>query len=275
MAMLLSFSFFNASAKNIKLHFVQNGKFYLSWGYNTEWYTHSTVHIRQNSLGNDYEMLKVKGHDHRGWDTGLFNKDLTIPQYNYRLGYFFSKNQDWAIELSFDHTKYIIADGQSVHIKGKLNNKEQDLYIPFTLQNGFYYYLNNGANFFLINLVRRFSLYRSANKNLAVDFLAKAGVGPVVPHVENSLFGHKNKKHFQFGGWNTGIETALKVSIYKYAYLEFAQKVDYARYSNLRIYEGTARQAFGTYELILNLGIQFPTGKHNRDFGNGKLKIEN
>ena len=138
---LLLFSF-KVSAKDHPFHIAKNGKFYLSWGYNTEWYTRSTVHIRQNSLGNDYEMVKVNGHDHRGWDTGLFNKDLTIPQYNYRLGYFFSKNRNWAIELSFDHTKYIIADGQNVHIRGKLNHKDQDIFIPFTLQNGFYYYLN-------------------------------------------------------------------------------------------------------------------------------------
>jgi hypothetical protein len=38
-------------------------------------------------------------------------------------------------------------------------------------------------------------------------------------------------------------------------------KVDYARYSGLKIYKGTASQAFGTYELILNLGFTFPAGK--------------
>ena len=31
--------------------------------------------------------------------------------------------------------------------------------------------------------------------------------------------------------------------------------------SGLKIYEGTAKQAFGTYEMILNLGVTFPVGK--------------
>jgi hypothetical protein len=46
--------------------------------------------------------------------------------------------------------------------------------------------------------------------------------------------------------------------------MEFAAKLDYARYSNLKIYKGTARQAFGTAEIILNLGYTFTTGKKHR-----------
>jgi hypothetical protein len=84
--------------------------------------------------------------------------------------------------------------------------------------------------------------------------------------VENSFWGLANKPHFQIGGWNTGVETALKLTAFRYVYLEFAQKFDYARYSGLKIYEGTAKQAFGSYQLILNLGITLPTGKHNKEF---------
>ena len=43
-----------------------------------------------------------------------------------------------------------------------------------------------------------------------------------------------------------------------------------ARYSGLQIYKGTARQAFGTYELILSAGIIIPTTKHNPMFVCGK-----
>ncbi|WP_315820894.1 hypothetical protein [Paraflavitalea speifideaquila] len=84
--------------------------------------------------------------------------------------------------------------------------------------------------------------------------------------MENSFFGQANKPGFQIGGWNTGIETAFRLTAWKYAYLEFSQKFDYARYSNLKVYEGKARQAFGSYQLILNLGFTIPTGKNNREF---------
>lgn len=237
----------------------RTGTIYFSWGYNKEWYTPSTVHVAQPSLGNDYKMQDVESHDNPGWSTkSIFKQALTIPQYNYRLGYYFNERQDLAFEINFDHTKYIIQQGQQIQVTGTMANAPVNKKISFTKQDGFFYYLNNGANFLLFNLVKRVGLYHTADNNFRLDLTGKAGIGPVIPHVENMLFGKANDPHFQIGGWNAGVETALRVSVYRYAFLEFSQKVDYARYSGLRIYEGTARHAFGTYELILSAGFQLP-----------------
>ena len=246
----------NAQQKEKK----RNHEFYFSWGYNTEWYTHSNLHISQPSLGNDYTFESIKGHDHRGWDEGLFQKALTIPQYNYRIGYFFNEKKGLAFEINFDHTKFIFAD-QNAHLRGTLGKRNVDTTIAFNAQNGFYYYLNNGANFLLFNIVKRWHFIINKKETIKIDGLAKAGIGPVIPHVDNSFFGKQNDPHFQVGGWNIGVEGALRVTFFKYVYLEYTNKLDYARYSGLRIYEGTARQAFGTYEMILNLGLTFPVGK--------------
>ncbi len=252
----------------------KHGSIYFSWGYNTAWYTKSTVGIRQQSLGNDYKLVKVNAHDNKGWNYRLLNQELTIPQYNYRLGYYFNNKQDLAIEINFDHVKYIIEDNQQVRLDGKLNSTSVNQDITFSRQNGFYYFLNNGANFLLFNLVKRKNLYSTNDRKLYVDFTGKAGIGPVIPHVENSLFGKKNDKGFQIGGWNAGVETALRITFMKYAYIEFAQKVDYARYSNLKVYEGRARQSFGTYELIMSLGAILPTSKSNPLFTSASPKPE-
>src|SRR4051812_14952552 len=81
----------------------RNGEFYFSWGYNTEWYTNSNLYINQPSLGNDLVFQSVAAHDRPGWDNNLFNKAPTIPQYNYRIGYFFNKKKNLGVELNFDH----------------------------------------------------------------------------------------------------------------------------------------------------------------------------
>jgi hypothetical protein len=236
----------------------RKGEFYFSWGYNKEWYTKSNIRINQPELGNYYSLRHVTAHDHPGWDKGIFDRAITIPQYNYRIGYFFK--DDLAIEINFDHTKYII-DQQEIHYKGTMDNKAVEGDIQWSEENGFYYFLNNGANFLLFNIVKRWDLYQSPNDKFRLDMLGKAGVGPVIPHVENSFFGQKNNPDFQFGGWNVGVENALRATFFNYVYLEFAHKVDYARYAHLHIYKGKARQAFGTYELILNLGVNLPTRK--------------
>jgi hypothetical protein len=133
--------------------------------------------------------------------------------------------------------------------------------VAFNSANGYYYYLNNGANFLLFNIVKRWNIYESNNKNLRFDFLGKAGIGPVIPHVENAFFGNKNDDGFQLGGWNIGLEGTIKATFFKTVFLEYCNKLDYASYSGLKVYKGKASHNFGTYEMILNLGITFPMGK--------------
>jgi hypothetical protein len=258
LTLVLILSGFSAYAQKAKPK--RKGELYLSWGYNKEWYTTSNVQIDQPALGNSYTFNHITGHDHPGWDHNLMGQALSIPQYNYRLGYIFNKKKGFGIEINFDHTKFIFED-QNAKITGVMDNKPVDSSVAFDAANGFYYYLNNGANFLLINFVKRWDVYHSKTEKLKVDFLGKAGVGPVIPHVENSFFGQANQPHFQFGGWNMGVEAALRITCFNYVYLEYANKYDYARYSGLQIYKGTAKQSFGTYEMILSLGLSFPLGK--------------
>src|ERR1700748_1859703 len=112
-----------ANQKKKKTHFIK--EVYASWGYNTEWYTHSNIRVSQPSLGNDYTFMHVRAHDHKGWDEGLFQEALSIPQYNYRLGFLLNEEKGWGFEINFDHTKYIFQD-QDVRLKGTLNHRSVD-----------------------------------------------------------------------------------------------------------------------------------------------------
>jgi hypothetical protein len=255
---IIVFSILSANAQTKKAK--HKGEFYFSWGYNTEWYTSSNLKVSQPELGNNYTIHGVVAHDHRGWDEGLFHKAISIPQYNYRLGYFFNDKRNLGVEINFDHTKYIITDGQMVKVKGTLNGKPAEYNVVFSSANGFYYFLNNGANFLLFNIVKRWEWYASKTQKVKIDALGKAGIGPLIPHVQNALFSKENEAGFQLGGWNTGLEGDIRATFLRHVYLEFAAKLDYARYSNLKVYKGTLHQAFGTAEVVLNLGVAFGKG---------------
>jgi hypothetical protein len=245
----------------------RSGEFYFSWGYNTEWYTHSNVNVSQPSLGNSFTFEDVKGADHPGWNEQFFTKAITIPQYNYRIGYIFNKKKGLGVEINFDHTKWIFGDNQMVHVKGKMNNSPFDGQVLFAdsvagSDSSSYHYLNNGANFLLFNIVKRWHIYTNKKGTILIDGFGKFGIGPLVPHVQVKYFEQpQNDPHFQIGGWNMGVEGTIRATFFHYVYLEYANKLDYARYSGLKIYQGTAKQAFGTYEMILNLGVSFPVGK--------------
>jgi len=258
LASIIPFFGYAQQKEKKKSHFIK--EVYFSWGYNKEWYTNSNVHVVQSSLGNDYTFQHIKGHDHPGWNEGIFDRSISIPQYNYRLGFILNEEKGWGFEINFDHTKFIFAD-QDARIKGVLNNHPVDTTVAFNEGNGFYYYLNNGANFLLFNVTRRWHLLKTYDEKIKVDLFGKFGVGPVIPHVQNMFFGKANNPGFQIGGWNTGAEGALRATFFRYVYLEYANKFDYARYSNLKVYEGRARQAFGTYEMILSLGVTLNTRK--------------
>ena len=164
------------------------------------------------------------------------------------------------VEINFDHTKFIITDEQTINVVGTQNGLPVNGPINFAATNGFHYYLNNGANFLLFNFVKRWNFFGDSSKYFKLDAIGKVGVGPVIPHVDNEFYGNQNKPRFQFGGWNTGIEAVVRATFYKRVYLEYCNKIDYASYSNLKVYQGTARQNFTTYEMIMNLGVTFPIG---------------
>ena len=235
---------------------VKDGELYFSWGYNTEWYTRSNIHISQPSLKNNVTFVNIVAHDHKGWDQQLLRTQLTIPQYNYRIGYFFNKKQDWGFEINFDHTKYVVVHNQSVRMTGVYHGRNVDTTVianPSTIV----WQLNNGANFLEFNLVKRIRLVNVWKSNFRLDGLLKLGVGPNIPHVQNTIFGNDNYPHFQLGGWNADADAAIRLTFFKHLFFELYDKVVYARYWDLRLYNGTGKQAFGCYELALVIGGTF------------------
>ena len=78
---------------------------YFQWGYNTEWYTKSNVHVTMPG-GTDFTLHHAKAKDRPDVDAILTEPgDISIPQYNYRLGFYLNKKHTRAIELNFDHAK--------------------------------------------------------------------------------------------------------------------------------------------------------------------------
>jgi hypothetical protein len=72
------------------------------------------------------------------------------------------------------------------------------------------------------------------------------------------VLGKDNKPGFQFGGLDIGAEAALRLTFFKYAFVEYCNKGVFAGYWGLDVYEGKARQSFGCYEMIVNMGCNVP-----------------
>jgi hypothetical protein len=229
-------------------------EFFVSWGYNGDVYSKSDIHFSQPSLGNDFTLVGVQARDSKAW-TDLFAHSLTVPQYNFRIGFFF--NERWGIELAHDHIKWIVRQDQQVRMTGTLNGAPVDTQVTLT-PDVLRYQLNNGANPLFVNLIRRVRLAREPGRPGHVALLAKAGGGFANPHTENTVFGQPNEKGFQFfRGWNVDAVAAVRVDLFKGLYFEFEEKVLYARYFGINIDRGTARHSIKANEFTWNFGWAF------------------
>lgn len=155
--------------------------------------------------------------------------------------------------MNFDHAKAILATDQDVYLTGSLGGVPTDEVVRSgdLVQD---YRLNNGANFFLLNLVQRFPLRGEPDHTGSVALLAKAGVGLMVPHTENTVLDRPNEPGFEFGGLGPGIEAALRVHAYHGLYVAGARKEFYGRFRGLSIDQGSASQDLWAHVTILSLG---------------------
>lgn len=232
------------------------GQFYFAWGYNKDWFSRSDIHFYNNGQGNyDFTLHKVKASDRPGFST-LLRSDLSVPQYVYRLGYYI--NSRHGLEISFDHTKYIVRSEQQVRLRGRINDKyyDRDTLIVDSL---LAFEHSDGANFLMLNYIMRKLLVKKDGRALRLDWVLKPGLGTVIPKTKVTLFGETLDNKFHMAGWIVGAETGLRFSPWKYFFSEATVKGSFANYTNvLVIGDGRANHHFWTFEVILNAGFQFP-----------------
>ncbi len=70
----------------------QKGKFYINWGYNRSWFNESDIHF--TGQGHDFILYDVVANDRPSeLSTDYINPaKWSIPQLNFRFGYFFPIN---------------------------------------------------------------------------------------------------------------------------------------------------------------------------------------
>lgn len=247
---------------------VGKGTFYFSWGYNRDFFSKSDIHFTNNTTeydvqkaqpkSYDFTVYDAKAHDRSGFKD-ILRTDLTIPQYVYRLGYFFNDKKDFGIEINFDHVKYIMDDYQTLRVKGTIHGQTIDQDTLIDPKTFLHFEHSDGANFLMLNFVKRQRLLVSKNKKHWLSGVVKVGAGPVIPRTDVILFGEPLNNKFHVAGYCMGVEAGLRYDVYKYIYLEYTAKGAWANYTDVLVLgEGKAKHHFWTFENILVLGLQFP-----------------
>jgi hypothetical protein len=229
---------------------------YLQWGYNTEWYGKSNIHFRDvvNGVNHDFTIYKAKAHDRNDMDA-IAKKpiEISVPQYNYRIGFYLTTDHTKAIEINYDHTKYIVYDNQLLHAKGSIGSSYFDKDTAFNASE-LHFEHTNGANFYHINYVRQYNLKKNDSRVLFTA-LWKAGGGVLIPKTDITLSGKRVDNRFHIAGYCIGAEGGVRWYFGKKWFLEGTAKTGLANYTNsLAAGGGRVNHSFGYFELIGTIG---------------------
>ncbi|MEP7374204.1 MAG: hypothetical protein ABI675_12490 [Chitinophagaceae bacterium] len=234
---------------------------YFQWGYNTEAYTRSNIHFKMSN-GDNFILHKAKAHDSRDYDAILEKPlEVSIPQYNYRLGFYLNKQHTRAIEANFDHAKYIVTDGQKVRVTGIINGKAVDGDSILDRYNFLHFEHTDGANWLHINYVQQKGLAKNKAKTRdLLTYVWKAGAGINIPRSDFTWKGDRLNNHFHIAGYNISTEAGVRFYMLKKIFFETTGKTGYVKYLNALANTTTvkgnrARQSFAYIEAIATLGF--------------------
>lgn len=273
---LFCFSFitgFSTASDSLKVK-RKKPKFYVGWGYNRDWYSKGDIHlqsepnnpqvIKGTSYSYDFTVYNATAHDRPQFENIPDVKNITVPQFSVRIGTFFNDKNDFGVEFNYDHAKYIVDDYQKVRVAGHVNGVYFDKDTILDPTNFLHYEHSDGANFFMVNFIKRWNLVESKNLKNNIGFVLKPGFGFVYPRTEVTLFGNRVNNGWKVSGIVGGVEAGFRAEFLKNGYLEFTGKGGYANYMNTLVQgrgNGKASNTFWFFEAILIVGYQFQFGK--------------
>lgn len=174
----------------------QDGKFWLSWGYNRAWYPKSDIHIH----GNDFDVMfyDVKAVDRPeafSLKSYFSITRISIPQNNYRIGY--KVNQHWGFSLGLDHMKYVVRNDQEVNMSGVVlpaSNRSNN-YVGSYINTPVYLNSNllkfehtNGLNLLSADAEYTCRIAELFKNRLGIYWQTVLGLGIVIPKTEAHIF---------------------------------------------------------------------------------------
>lgn len=201
------------------------GAMFLYWGYNKAIF--STSKMNFVGPGYDFTLSQVKASDRPSMDLKTyFNpKTFSVPQFNIRAGYFF--NNRWAINIGYDHMKYVVDEQDNVPIHGRINPGVDPLWsgdfngeTVSINENHFHYENTNGHNYLKAELMYGLYLYRTKDKNFAISSLFGVGMGGILSYNDFTFAGKKDMVTVAMTGYGMNAQVGIRLEFFKHFFLQ-------------------------------------------------------
>lgn len=268
--LLSSYFGFAQEAPNYNDAGANKGKFFAYWGWNRGHYSKSDITFKGENY--DFTLSDVSAKDKpKPFGIYYFKIDeITIPQTNFRIGYFFKEN--YTISLGVDHMKYVMKNDQTVKINGNINlgadfdgtyaNDDIVLTEDFLL-----FEHTDGLNYVNVEVSRFDNLdnwLKFKVKNIDINLTEGFGVGLLYPKTNTTLLGKDRYDEFNVSGYGVSAHVGLNITFFKYFFIQSNMKVGYINMQDVRTTASTkdsASQNFTFFENMYVFGARFGIGK--------------
>lgn len=213
------------------------GDLYLYWGWNRGWFTTSDIHFRGQDY--DFTLSNVEAFDRQSSfevNKYLNPQNATIPQYNFRAGYFINPK----INLTFgiDHMKYVVRQNQLVNINGHIEGTE-------TIYNRDYanemiqiakdfliFEHTDGLNYVNFGIRRQDKLLTLGPVGL--DALIGVEGGFLFPRTNSTLLSMERHDAFHLAGYGASGVLGLQISFFRNFFIQSEVKAGYINMPDIR-----------------------------------------
>ena len=242
------------------------GNIFLYWGYNRSGYSWSDIHFK--GPGYDLTMRHVRAKDRPiPFDPELYfdPRTLTLPQYNYRLGWFFQNR--WSFSIGMDHMKYVVVQGQRVRMDGFVDTSRS---VPHAAAEGAHevildpglltYEHSDGLNLLSLDVDHYDALWQSKNGRHALWIFEGVHAGPVIPRTDVRLFGEGVNNDFHLAGYGVGAQTGFHLEFFRHGFLRVIGKagwIDLPSVLTTGRADDRASQHFWFWQYAAMVGGQF------------------
>ena len=245
------------------------GKFFIFWGGNRESYSKSDIHFSGN--GYDFTVQDAVADDKpKGWHVDYINPaNMTIPQTNLRIGYFFSDHYN--VSIGVDHMKYVMRQNQTVNMSGYINQPEDQ---PGSFYNGSYtdtptvltedfltFEHTDGLNYVHAEIARVddiSKLFGIGNTDkFQVNLTEGIGGGVLYPKTNAKVLGMQRHDDFHISGYGLSAKAGINLTFFKYFFIQGELKGGYIDMNDVKTSYSDADKAshhFTFFERTIAVG---------------------
>lgn len=258
---VLSTQIGNAQEATTNLYTANNkGKFYVYWGGNRGYYSNSDIRFKGDDF--DFTVQDATAHDKpKGWHVDYINPTkMTIPQTNFRLGYFISDKYN--VSIGVDHMKYVMTQNQEATVIGNypdkgsygevLSNGKTKLTEDFLM-----FEHTDGLNYVNAEIARYedFSKYLGITNTDKIQFNALVGVGAGVlyPKTNATVLGRERHDAFKVAGWGASAKAGVNATFFKHFFVQYEWKFGYIDITKAPIILNNG--AYASHHFTFNQGI--------------------